>query len=176
MTFIERLTPYAIKHGRAHGVLPSLIIAQGILESASGTSELAKNANNLFGIKSGSGWSGDIYTKRTSEHKTDGAIYYIDADFRKYPTFEGCVIDLVHKYVNGTGWEAHNRYAAVLNQTDYKKATAAVKVAGYATDVNYPAKLNELIEQYELKCQLPLPPRWGQPSPHPTQSSPPWAN
>lgn len=91
-----------------------------------------------------------MYTKRTAEHKPNGDIYYIDADFRKYPTLEGCVIDLVHKYVNGTGWESHNRYAAVLNQTDYKKVTAAVKEAGYATDVNYPAKLNKLIEQYEL--------------------------
>ncbi|MEK4403419.1 N-acetylmuramoyl-L-alanine amidase [Sporosarcina sp. FSL K6-6792] len=148
--FIDILTPYAIKHGRAHRVLPSLIIAQGILESASGTSELATKANNLFGIKAGSEWSGDIYTKQTSENKSDGTIYYIDADFRKYPTLEGCVIDLVYKYVNGTGWESHNRYAAVLNQTDYKKATAAVKDAGYATDVNYSAKLNGLIEQYEL--------------------------
>lgn len=148
--FIDDLAPYAIKHGRAHGVLPSLITAQGILESASGTSELAKNANNLFGIKSGSRWSGDIYTKQTSENKADGTIYYMDADFCKYPTLEGCVIDLVNKYANGTGWESHNRYAAVLNQTDYKKATAAVKDAGYATDVNYSAKLNKLIEQYEL--------------------------
>ncbi|QNK89457.1 N-acetylmuramoyl-L-alanine amidase [Sporosarcina sp. resist] len=150
MGFIDRLSPFAIKHGRAHGVLPSLIVAQGILESASGTSELAIKANNLFGIKSGSGWSDDVYTKRTAEHKTDGTIYYIDADFREYPTFEGCVIDLVNKYVNGTGWEPHNRYASVLNQTDYKKATAAVKAAGYETDVNYPEKLNKLIEQYEL--------------------------
>lgn len=150
MSFIEDLAPYAIKHGRAHGVLLSLIIAQGILESASGTSELAKNANNLFGIKSGSGWTGDIYAKRTAENKSDGSIYYIDADFRKYPTFEGCVIDLINKYVNGTGWESHNRYAAVLNQTDYKKATVAVKDAGYATGVNYSAKLNGLIEQYDL--------------------------
>lgn len=148
--FISRLAPYAIKHGRANGVLPSLIIAQGILESASGTSELAVKANNLFGIKSGSGWLGDIYTKRTAEHKPDGTINYIDADFRKYSTFEGCVMGLVYKYVNGTGWESHNRYAAVLNQTDYKKATAAVKSAGYATDVNYPAKLNKLIEQCDL--------------------------
>ncbi|MEK5070238.1 N-acetylmuramoyl-L-alanine amidase [Sporosarcina sp. FSL K6-1508] len=150
MTFIDQLAPYAIKHGRAQGVLPSLIIAQGILESASGTSELALKANNLFGIKSSSEWPGDIYTKRTAENKNDGTVYYIDADFRKYPTFEGCVIDLVQKYTHGTGRETSNRYEAVLNQTDYKKATAAVKASGYATDVNYPEKLNKLIEQYDL--------------------------
>jgi len=150
MSFINELAQYAIKHGRAHGVLPSLIIAQGILESASGTSELAKNANNLFGMKKGSDWTGPIYEKRTDEHRADGTPYRVTAEFRKYPTLEGCVIDLVNKYVNGTGWEAHNRYATVLNQTDYKKVTAAVKDAGYATDVNYPTKLNKLIEQYDL--------------------------
>lgn len=145
MSFIDTLTPYAIKHGRAHGVLPSLIIAQGILESAFGTSELAKNANNHFGIKKGSDWTGPVYEKRTDE-----TPYRVTAEFRKYPALDGCVIDLCGKYVNGTGWESHNRYAAVLNQTDYMKATAAVKDAGYATDVNYLEKFNKLIERYEL--------------------------
>lgn len=150
MNFIDILAPFAIRHGQASGVLPSLILAQGILESGSGTSDLAVHANNLFGIKAGSGWTGPVYTKRTAEQRSDGTTYYIDADFRKYPSYEGCVIDLCHKYVNGTGWEDHNRYAAVLNQTDYKKITGAVYAAGYATDVNYPAKLNKLIEQYDL--------------------------
>lgn len=150
MNFIDQLAPFAVKHGLANSVLPSLIIAQGILESDSGKSELATKANNLFGIKAGSGWSGLTYTKRTSEQDKYGKVSYINAYFRKYPSYEGCVIDLVYKYTHGTGWEAHNRYAAVLNQTDYKKATAAVKAAGYATDVKYPDKLNKIIEQYDL--------------------------
>ncbi|BAQ08828.1 N-acetylmuramoyl-L-alanine amidase [Bacillus sp. OxB-1] len=150
MSFIEKLAPFAVKHGIANGVLPSLIIAQGVLESASGTSELATKANNLFGIKVGAGWTGETYTKRTAEHKPDGAVYYIDAAFRKYPSYEGCVIDLVHKYTHGTGWEEHNRYADVLGETDYRKSTAAVKAAGYAADINYPSKLNQIIEQYGL--------------------------
>lgn len=149
-TFADKVANYAVKHGRARGVLPSLIIAQGILESASGTSELAKNANNLFGIKTGSGWSGETYRKGTLEQGPDGNIHPTIADFRKYTSYEGCVVDLVDKYANGTGWESHNRYAAVLNQSDYKKATAAVYASGYATDVNYPAKLNKLIEQRGL--------------------------
>ncbi len=150
MDFIDTLAPFAIKHGIANGVLPSLICAQGILESGSGTSELARNASNLFGIKQGSGWTGETYIKRTAEQDKDGNVYYINAAFRKYPSYEGCVIDLVHKYVNGTGWEDHNRYVAVLNQTDYLKATAAVQAAGYATDIKYAEKLNERIEQYGL--------------------------
>ncbi|WP_060210477.1 glucosaminidase domain-containing protein [Sporosarcina koreensis] len=150
MSFIERLAPFAVKHGLANGVLPSLIIAQGILESASGTSVLAHNANNLFGIKVGSRWIGETYTKRTAEQDKDGNVHYINAAFRKYPSYEGCVIDLVQKYTHGTGWEPFNRYAAVLNQKDYRKATAALHAAGYATDIEYSAKLNERIEQYGL--------------------------
>ncbi|QTD40629.1 glucosaminidase domain-containing protein [Sporosarcina sp. Te-1] len=150
MNFIEQLAPLAIKHGKANGVLPSMIIAQGILESRSGTSELARKANNLFGIKAGSGWTGGTYTVRTSEQGQHGNVTYINAAFRKYPSYEGCVIDLVHKYTHGTGWEDHNRYAGVLGQTDYKKAITALKAAGYAADVKYAEKLIERIEQYNL--------------------------
>jgi flagellum-specific peptidoglycan hydrolase FlgJ len=84
-----------VRNGIANGVLPSLIIAQGILESASGTSKLAVQANNLFGIKAGSEWFGPFYTKRTAEHHPDSTIYYIDAYFRMYQSYEGCVIDLI---------------------------------------------------------------------------------
>lgn len=150
MSFVDQLAPFAFKHGLANGVLPSLIIAQGILESGSGTSELATKANNLFGIKAGAGWTGATYNKRTSEQDKDGNVYYINAAFRKYPSYEGCVIDLVNKYQYGLPGEKSNRYAAVLNQTDYKKATTAVKAAGYATDVKYPDKLNKLIVQHNL--------------------------
>ncbi|RKD25136.1 hypothetical protein BEP19_04785 [Ammoniphilus oxalaticus] len=150
MDFINKLAPFAIKHGQASGVLPSLILAQSILESAWGKSDLAVNANNLFGIKKGSGWDGPVYTKSTAEQRPDGEVYYINADFRKYESYEGSVIDLCHKYTHGTGWESFNRYAAVLDQTDYRKAIQAVKDAGYATDVNYPVKLNDLIERYDL--------------------------
>lgn len=150
MNFIEELSRYAIEHGIKNDVLPSLIIAQGILESASGTSELAVNAHNLFGIKEGNGWSGAIYPKKTAEHKPDGTVYYIIANFRKYPTYEGAVADLVYKYSHGTGWESFNRYQKVLGEKNYKKATEAIHKAGYATDVNYASKLNGVIEKYNL--------------------------
>ncbi|MFD1203612.1 N-acetylmuramoyl-L-alanine amidase [Sporosarcina contaminans] len=150
MNFIERLAPFAVQLGQASGVLPSLIIAQGVLESASGTSDLAVKANNLFGIKEGSGWTGAVYAKSTTEYRANGTPYQVKANFRKYPSYEGAVKDLCYKYTHGTGWESHNRYAAVLNQTDYKKAAHAVFAAGYATDPKYPEKLIAIIEQYNL--------------------------
>jgi len=150
MNFIDQLAPFAVKHGLANGVLPSLIIAQGILESGSGTSELAVKAHNLFGIKEGSGWSGEVYSKQTIEYRGDGTPYTTTAEFRKYPSYEGCVIDLCHKYTHGTGWESFNRYTSVLNEKDYREAARAVYAAGYATDPKYPEKLISVIEQYDL--------------------------
>src|SRR5690606_33701905 len=141
--FIRKISPYAVEHGARAGVLPSLIIAQGILESAHGTSELAVNARNLFGIKTGVGWQGAVYRKKTAEY-VNGKRVEVMAEFRAYPTYEGAVIDLVAKY---TGMA---RYAAVPFSRDYKAATQAVFAAGYATDPQYPAKLNRIIEQYGL--------------------------
>lgn len=79
------------------GILASLSLAQFILESRYGKSELAQNANNIFGMKcslsrntwSGSAWDGrSKYTKKTQEQNTDGSHETITADFRKYPCIE----------------------------------------------------------------------------------------
>lgn len=152
--FIGTLAPYAIRHGRAMNILPSLILAQGILETGGGTSELAREANNLFGIKKGTGWDGPVHAVVTSEYRKNDAgedeIYYITAEFRKYDSYEGAVIDLCDKYVNGTTWESHNRYEAVIGNFDFDAVTQAVKDAGYATDPNYPAKLRNIYEVYDL--------------------------
>ena len=90
--FISTLGPLATKDMRTSGILASITIAQAILESGWGTSELAVNANNFFGMKkslSGNTWSNStwdgksIYTKVTGEQKPTGTYYEIKADFRK---------------------------------------------------------------------------------------------
>lgn len=152
--FIATLAPYAVKHGTAANVLPSLIIAQGILESGGGKSELAVEANNLFGIKKGSGWDGEVHAVVTGEYRKNALgedeYYEIVAEFRKYPSYEGAVIDLCAKYTQGLDWETHNRYAAVVGELDFATAAHAVKAAGYATDPNYPSKLINIHEHYDL--------------------------
>lgn len=148
-TFIETLAPFAIKHGTAANVLPSLIVAQGVLESGSGTSSLAKNANNLFGIKKGS-WVGETYAVTTGEYTPEGKYYEVVAEFRKYPSYEGAVVDLCEKYAFGLRGESRNRYEAVLGQRDFALAAQAVKDAGYATDPLYPQKLINIYNMYNL--------------------------
>src|SRR5690606_37434767 len=103
-----------------------------------------------FGIKKGGGWSGETYSKKTAEQDKSGKVSYIIADFRKYDSIESSVKNLIDKYTVGTGWEEHNRYSAVLGHTDYKKCTQAIFDCKYATDIRYPKKLNDIIEEYDL--------------------------
>lgn len=141
--FIKTLAPFATDYGTKGGILPALIIAQGILESASGTSELAVQANNLFGIKKGTGWDGPTYIKRTAEWDEVLGDFTILAEFRKYDSYEFCVRDLVTFYQKP-------RYAQVIGERDFLAAATASHAAGYATDPDYPQKLYNIYTKNTL--------------------------
>lgn len=140
------------------GILASLSLAQFILESGYGKSELAQNANNVFGMKcslSGNTWSGSTwdgtskYTKQTQEQNTDGSMVTITADFRKYPCIENSIAD--HSaYLLGAKNGSKLRYAGLKGCTDYKKAVQIVKDGGYATSLTYVEKLISIIERWKL--------------------------
>lgn len=143
-TFIQTVGEMARKDMAESGVLASLTIAQAILESGWGTSELAQNANALFGIKADSRWSGKAYSKETQECY-DGVNYTtVTALFRAYGSWEESVAD------HSAFLLAGSRYAAVIGETDYKTACKAIKVAGYATAPDYAERLISLIEEYGL--------------------------
>lgn len=142
--FIERVGALAAADMRASGVLASLTIAQAILESGWGTSELATKANALFGIKADGRWPGRVYSKETKECY-DGATYTtVTALFRAYGSWEESVNDHSDFLVGS------RRYAAVIGETNYRKAAEAIKAAGYATAPDYAEKLVRLIETYGL--------------------------
>ena len=90
--FLNKIKPLVIADYGTSKVLPSLTIAQAILESAWGTSELAVNANNLFGIKA-SNWTGRVYNKETKEYRSDGTVYTVIAAFRAYDDWAGGIND-----------------------------------------------------------------------------------
>ncbi|MCL2105817.1 MAG: glucosaminidase domain-containing protein [Oscillospiraceae bacterium] len=123
-------------------ILPSLTLAQAILESGWGKSELAQKANALFGIKADSAWKGPRYEKKTTEH-IDGKQVEITAAFRAYGSWEESIADHA-ALLRGS------RYKAVQGERDYKKACRAVHAAGYATAPDYADKLIKLVEQYGL--------------------------
>lgn len=142
--FLAMVGPLAQEDMQKSGILASLTIAQAILESGWGTSELATKANALFGIKADARWSGKAYSKDTKECY-DGVTYTtITALFRAYDSWAESVAD------HSAFLLANKRYAAVVGERDYKAACKAIKAAGYATDPGYPQKLIGLIEKYGL--------------------------
>lgn len=140
-TFIIKLSDILRFENKGIKVLNSLILAQGVLESKFGNSELAIKANNLFGVK-GIGDAGK-YTVNTKEF-IKGKEIIVKADFRKYSSWNACVKEQVHRFTENP------RYSKLVGEKDYKKACRLVKEAGYATDPEYPAKLIKVIEAYEL--------------------------
>lgn len=140
------------------GVLASVTLAQFILESAYGTSELAQNANNCFGMKcnlsgntwSGSVWNGDSkYIKKTWEQNPDGSTITITAHFRKYECIEESIADHSAYLLNAKNGNKL-RYDGIKGMTDYKKVAQLIKDGGYATDLEYVNKLCNIIEKYNL--------------------------
>lgn len=122
---------------RRHGVPASITLAQGILESGAGRGTLCINANNHFGIKCHTGWTGEsVYHDDDAEQEC----------FRKYPKAAESYND--HSLFLTT----RGRYAALfkLPKNDYVAWANGLKTAGYATDPRYPEKLIGLIERYGL--------------------------
>jgi flagellum-specific peptidoglycan hydrolase FlgJ len=131
--YIETYRDLAIEEMVFSGIPASITMAQGILESAYGNSNLAINANNHFGMKCKPEWTGETIT-------VSGDCY------KKYPS-------------NYDSWHDHSLhimsrkwYADLfkLQQTDYTGWAHGLKKAGYASDPRYAYSLIHLIEQYKL--------------------------
>ncbi len=137
--FINSIKDGAIESYKKYHVLPSLTIAQAILESGWGKSAIG---NNLFGIKAGSDWTGKTQTVGTSEYGSRG-YYHINDTFRDYDSISDSIEDHAKLLTN-------SRYDSVRAATDYKTACREVQKDGYATAPSYADSLIELIEQYDL--------------------------
>lgn len=135
--YIKKYCNIAMREMNDYGIPASITLAQGILESAAGTSRLAVQANNHFGIKCHNDWSGEkIYHDDDKNNEC----------FRKYDRAEESFID------HSQFLKDRSRYSFLfeLDKTDYKAWAKGLKQAGYATDPNYPKRLIELIERYDL--------------------------
>ncbi|WP_293786496.1 glucosaminidase domain-containing protein [uncultured Pedobacter sp.] len=136
LSYIDEFKGVAIEEMNSAGIPASITLAQGILESGSGNSDLAKYANNHFGIKCTSDWKGKNYF-RDDDQKNDCFRVYKDAreSFRDHSEF------LKRK-----------RYSFLfqLDKNDYKSWAQGLKTAGYATNPRYPDLLINTIEKYQL--------------------------
>lgn len=136
LIYIERYAEIAVEEMYRSGVPASITLAQGLLESRYGQSELAVKGNNHFGIKC---------------HNWNGAGMYYDDDrkgecFRKYASPEESYRD----HSDFLRFRDRYRFLFDLEPTDYKGWAHGLKKAGYATDSKYPQKLISLIEEFEL--------------------------
>lgn len=138
-SFIKQIAQGAIEAYKEYGVLPSLTIAQGILESASGRASIG---NNIFGIKANKSWKGKKQLVWTWE-VYNGVKTKIQANFRDYDSIEDSIIDHAKLL-------SMPRYKPVIAAKDYKEACIQVQKCGYATDPKYSFKLIKIIEANKL--------------------------
>lgn len=148
MDFIKIISDGAISNYNKYGILPSITMAQAILESGWGSSELAVTHNNLFGIKADLRWNGAVATIATSENYNDSTM----ANFRKYDSIDESIED------HGKFLYENSRYSeyGLFDGKDYKEQAQSLEDAGYSTVKNengeliYADKLISIIEKYNL--------------------------
>jgi hypothetical protein len=136
LSYIDRFKNTSIEEMNRYGIPASITLAQAILESGTGKSDLAKYANNHFGIKCTKDWKGKGY------YKDDDAK---DECFRVYNNPE-------ESFKDHSQFLKRKRYANLfeLDKNDYEGWAKGLKDAGYATNPRYPQLLIGLIEKYNL--------------------------
>lgn len=141
--FIEKLAPFAQREQERTGVLSSITIAQGCLESGYG--KYAPD-NNLFGIKA---FKNEPSAVRATKEFVDGEWIVVKDAFRSYDDWSGSVADHSDFLVVNGRYRAAGFFDA-CEKLDYAEAAKALQRAGYATDPNYAKLLISIIETYGL--------------------------
>jgi hypothetical protein len=135
--YIQEYAQIAVDEMNRSGVPASITLAQGILESGNGKSELARKSNNHFGIKCHSSWTGE-------------RVYHDDDEkgecFRKYDNVRHSFEDHTDFLVRGSRYD----FLFDLDPTDYKGWAKGLKKAGYATAPDYADRLIKIIEDEML--------------------------
>ncbi len=136
-SYIDRFKDIARAEMKTHGIPASIKLAQALLESGSGNSDLAMQANNHFGIKCNIGWKGKSILKDDDEK---------DECFRVYDQAED-------SFKDHSEFLKKKRYEALfkLDKMDYVSWAKGLKDAGYATNPKYPDLLIGIIERYQLQ-------------------------
>ena len=137
LNYIDQYCTVAIEEMKRSGIPASVTLAQGMYESGAGSSRLAREANNHFGIKCKPEWTG-----ATIRHTDD----LRNECFRKYAS----AIESYRDHSDFLRTRSHYAFLFQLDQHDYKGWVYGLKRAGYATSPRYPEALLRLIETYQL--------------------------
>lgn len=148
--FIDRVGKAAQSYYGQYKILPSLCIAQALLESNKVSykaglklSGLAANDHNYFGMKWSEGCGCAYKEYKTSEQRADGSYYTVTARFRKYPSLEAGIKGYFE-------FLQYPRYANLKGVTDYKRACELIRQDGWATSLGYTNNLIARIEYLNL--------------------------
>ena len=137
LAYIRKYAPIAVKEMHEYKIPASITLAQGILESGRGRSELALKSNNHFGIKCHTAWRGErVYHDDDAKGECFRKYVYPETSYNDHSLF----------------LTQRKRYAFLFNYNikNYKKWAYGLRKAGYATDKKYPAKLLKIIKDYKL--------------------------
>ena len=147
--FISTIAEDARKLGQEYDVFASVMIAQALLESGSGTSSLSLPPNyNLFGVKGT--YQGQAVSMATQEDRGNGELYSINSAFRKYPNYAASLGDYVQLLRGGiSGNDGYYKDTWRSTAKNYLRSTQAL-TGKYATDTSYNRKLNSIIAVYNL--------------------------
>ncbi|HMP28739.1 MAG TPA: glucosaminidase domain-containing protein [Saprospiraceae bacterium] len=146
-SYINNYKDIAVMEMYRTGIPASIKLAQALIESDWGRSDLALKANNHFGIKCGGKWEGQTYFKKDDDFDHKGSL--IESCFR---VFTNPIESFKNHSEFLTDPSKSNRYGFLFSykSTDYVSWAHGLQTAGYATDQKYPKKLIEVIEKYKL--------------------------
>ncbi|MBK6930594.1 MAG: LysM peptidoglycan-binding domain-containing protein [Saprospirales bacterium] len=145
--YIRKFKDIAMDEMERSGVPASIKLAQGILESGAGTSDLALKASNHFGIKCGKGWRGKTYYKNDDEYDKKGEP--VNSCFRKYNSVVECYADH-SEFIRNPGKRHRYGFLFELDPRDYISWARGLQDAGYSSVDYYGEKLIYYIEIYQL--------------------------
>lgn len=157
---IKQVAPIYQEVMKDTGMLASVGLAQFCLESGYGTTDLAKEANNMHGMKcslSGNTWDGSVWDGHSSYGKYSPEVYngktaMVYSEFRKYPSIYKSVQDRAAYFIGA--WldaaKTKHRYPNVNMIKNAEEQVRLLKAGGYATDPNYVSKLLSIISRFNL--------------------------
>ena len=142
--FINHIAPMMQSEAKRRGYqIVSTAIAQAVIEGAAGTSKLARDYHNHFGLKCGSKWKGPSVNMKTKEEYTAGTLTTIKDNFRAYPNDEEGVAGY-YDFISAS------RYANLKTATTPLQYAQYLKADGYATSSTYVNTLTNTVAKYGL--------------------------
>lgn len=155
--YIEKVGALYTEDEKKNGILACVPLAQSILESGYGQTDLAQICNNMHGMKcilsgntwDGTTWDGDSFYEKVSPEVISGQSVMKTSQFRLYACIEDSIADHAAYLLNAANG-SKQRYAGLQGEQDYKKAIQIIKDGSYATDPEYVSKICNIIERWDL--------------------------